>query len=95
VVDLRTLAPLDMDTVAASVEKCGRAVIVEEGWQTGGIGAELCAQIMQRCFDYLDAPLRRVAALDVPVPCSDTLEKAATPDAEKIARAAAEVVRRA
>ena len=50
---------------------------------------------MQRCFDYLDAPLRRVAALDVPVPCSDTLEKAATPDAEKIARAAAEVVRRA
>ena len=95
VIDLRTLAPLDMDTVAASVEKCGRGVVVEEGWQTGGIGAELCTQIMERCFDYLDAPLRRVAALDVPVPCSDVLEKAATPDWEKIGRAAAEVVRRA
>jgi len=92
VVDLRTLAPLDLDTVTLSVEKTGRVVVVEEGWLTGGIGAEIVARIMDRCFDYLEAPPKRVAALDVPVPASRTLEEAATPDYQDIAKAVAEVV---
>jgi len=92
VVDLRCLAPLDMATVATSVEGTGRAVIAEEGWRTGGVGAELAARIMEECFDLLHAPVRRVAALDVPVPCAHSLEQAATPDWEDIGRAAAEVV---
>jgi len=92
VIDLKTLCPLDMATVQRSVEKCGRAVVAEEGWRTGGIAAEISAQIMERCFDYLQAPIRRVAALDVPVPCSEPLERAATPDWERIGRAAADIV---
>jgi len=91
VVDLRTLAPLDTDAVARSVEKTGRLVVVEEGWVTGGIGAEVVARVVERCFDYLQAPPRRVAALDVPVPASRVLEQAATPDYSDIARAAAAV----
>ena len=92
-IDLRTLAPMDIDTVAASVEKTGRVVVVEEGHLTGGIGAEVVARATEACFDYLSAPPKRVAALDVPVPASMVLEKAATPDWESIGRAAAEVVR--
>ena len=92
VVDLRSLSPLDMDTVTASVEKCGRVVVVEEGHLTGGVGAEVGARIMERCFDFLEAPIRRVAALDVPVPASVVLERAATPDWEDIGRAAVEIV---
>lgn len=92
VIDLRTLCPLDMETVAASVEKTGRVVIAEEGWLTGGIGAEITARITEECFGYLEAPPRRVAAIDTPVPASRVLEKKATPDYEDIGRAAAEVV---
>ncbi len=93
VVDLRCLAPLDMDTVAASVEKTGRVVAIEEGNLTGGVAAEIIARVVDECFDYLDAAPRRVAALDVPVPASRVLEQAATPDFQDIARAAAEVLR--
>lgn len=85
VVDLRTLAPLDMETVEASVVKTGRAVIVEEGCLTGGVGSELVARIVDTCFDYLNAPVRRVAGEDVPVPCADSLEQAALPNAARIA----------
>ena len=92
VIDLRTIAPLDAATVTESVNKTGRVVVAEEGWLTGGIGAELVAQIAEKCFDYLSAPPRRVAAADVPVPASRTLEAAATPDAASIATAAAELV---
>ncbi len=92
VIDLRTIAPLDAATVTESVKRTGRVVVAEEGWLTGGIGAELVAQIAEECFDYLSAPPRRVAAADVPVPASRTLEAAATPDAGNIARAAAELV---
>lgn len=93
VVDLRCLAPLDMDTVAASVEKTGRVVAIEEGNLTGGVAAEIVARIVDECFDYLEAAPRRVAALDVPVPASYVLEQAATPDWQDIARTAAEVMR--
>jgi pyruvate/2-oxoglutarate/acetoin dehydrogenase E1 component len=92
VVDLRTLAPLDMETVAGAVTATGRVVVAEEGWRTGGVGAELAARIAEACFDYLEAPVRRVAAADVPVPCAQSLEQAATPDWRDIARAAMEVI---
>ena len=92
VLDLRSLCPLDMAAISESVTKCGRVVVAEEGHRTGGIGAEITARIVESCFDYLEAPVRRVAALDVPVPASRVLENAATPDWEDIGRAAVEVV---
>lgn len=93
VIDLRTLAPLDMDTVAASVEKTGRALVVTEDCLTAGVSAEITARILEECFDFLQAPVRRVAAADAPVPCADILEKAALPDAQKIVDAAAKLLR--
>ena len=93
VIDLRTLAPMDTETVAASVEKTGRLVVAEEGCLTGGVGAEIVARLTAECFDTLQAPPRRVAALDIPVPASRTLEVAAIPDWQSIGRATAEVVR--
>ncbi|MEI6502537.1 MAG: transketolase C-terminal domain-containing protein, partial [Armatimonadota bacterium] len=92
VVDLRTLAPLDVDTIATSVEKTGRVVVVEEGTFTGGVGAELVAQVVEHCFDYLQAPPKRVAAADCPVPSSRLLEQAVIPDYRAIAQGVAEVV---
>ncbi len=92
VVDLRTLAPLDMGTVIESVGNTGRVLIVEEGWLTGGVGAEIAARVADECFEYLEAPPRRVAAADAPVPASRVLEDAATPGYADIARAAAALV---
>lgn len=92
VVDLRTLAPLDADTIAASVEKTGRALIVCEDCRTAGVSAEIMARVMEECFDFLRAPVRRVAAADTPVPCADNLEKAALPDAQTIADAAVKLL---
>lgn len=79
VIDLRTLKPLDMATVSESVQKTNRAVIVHEACRTGGFGAELASRIMEDVFDYLDAPVKRVAAKDVPVPFSPPLEDAVLP----------------
>jgi pyruvate/2-oxoglutarate/acetoin dehydrogenase E1 component len=92
VVDLRTLAPLDIDTVAASVEKTGRAIIVAEDCKTAGVSAEVMARVVEECFDFLQAPVRRVAAADAPLPCSDVLERAALPDAQKIIDAAVQLL---
>jgi pyruvate dehydrogenase E1 component beta subunit len=86
VVDLRSLRPLDRDTVCASVRKTSRAVIVEDDWLSYGIGAELAATIQEGAFDYLDAPVRRVAAAEVPLPYAKPLELAALPDAGAITR---------
>jgi len=92
VVDLRCLSPLDIDTVVSSVTETGRVVVAEEGWRTGGVGAELAARIGETCFDYLESPIRRVAAADVPVPCARSLEQAATPDWRDIAQAVMDVI---
>ncbi len=92
VIDLRSLSPLDIDTVTESVQRTGRAVLVEEGNRACGIAAEVGCQIAEQVYDYLEAPLRRVTALDIPVPCSAALEAAALPDADKIARAVTELV---
>ncbi len=84
VIDPRTLRPLDLDTIVASVRKTNRAVIVEEGWPHGGVGANLAALIQEQAFDYLDAPVGRVTGADVPMPYSKPLEQAAMPHEEHI-----------
>ncbi|MBI5129776.1 MAG: pyruvate dehydrogenase complex E1 component subunit beta [Rhodopseudomonas palustris] len=88
VIDLRTLRPLDTETIVASVKKTGRAVAVEEGWQQNGVGAELAARIMEHAFDYLDAPVKRVSGKDVPMPYAANLEKLALPSVAEVVEAA-------
>jgi pyruvate dehydrogenase E1 component beta subunit len=88
VIDLRTIRPLDTDTIIASVKKTGRAVTVEEGWQQSGVGAEIAARIMEHAFDYLDAPVARVSGKDVPMPYAANLEKLALPSVAEVVEAA-------
>jgi pyruvate dehydrogenase E1 component beta subunit len=88
VIDLRTLRPMDTDTLVASVKKTGRAVTVEEGWQQNGVGAEIAARLMEHAFDYLDAPVARVSGKDVPMPYAANLEKLALPSAAEVVEAA-------
>jgi pyruvate dehydrogenase E1 component beta subunit len=88
VIDLRTLRPLDTDTLVASVRKTGRAVTVEEGWQQSGVGAEVAARLMEHAFDYLDAPVLRVSGKDVPMPYAANLEKLALPSVTEVIAAA-------
>jgi pyruvate dehydrogenase E1 component beta subunit len=87
VIDLRTLRPLDIDTVIQSVKKTNRAVMVEDDWKFGGFGGEIAAQIMERAFDWLDAPVARVSGKDVPMPYNRDLEFAALPSEEDAADA--------
>lgn len=87
VVDLRTLRPLDRDTIKASIARTHHAVVVNEGWRFCGYAAELSATIMESCFDDLDAPVERVATHDIPIPYSEPLESTVLPDAAKIAAA--------
>jgi pyruvate dehydrogenase E1 component beta subunit len=86
VVDLRSLRPLDRPLICASVRKTGRAVVLEDDWLSYGIGAEIASTIQEGAFDYLDAPVRRVAAAEVPLPYSKPLESAALPDAADLTR---------
>jgi pyruvate dehydrogenase E1 component beta subunit len=88
VIDVRTLRPLDTDTIVASVMKTGRCVVVEEGWQQSGVGAEISARLMERAFDYLDAPVARVSGKDVPMPYAANLEKLALPSVAEVIEAA-------
>jgi pyruvate dehydrogenase E1 component beta subunit len=88
VIDPRTLRPLDLDTIVESVRKTNRAVIVEEGWPHGGVGANLATLITEQAFDHLDAPVQRVTGADVHMPYSKRLEQAAIPHAEHVVSAA-------
>ncbi len=88
VIDPRTLRPLDLDTIVESIKKTNRAVIAEEGWPHGGVGANLAALIQEQAFDYLDAPVGRVTGADVPMPYSKPLEQAAMPHEEHVVQAA-------
>lgn len=92
IIDLRSLRPLDMTTVLASVARTHRAVIVDEGWRTGSLAAEVSAQIMERGFYDLDAPVGRVCSVEVPMPYPKHLEDAALPQPDKIVAAVREVV---
>jgi len=92
VIDLRTLLPLDLESLLQSIHKTNRAVIVHEGCRRGGIGAEIASNIMEEAFDFLDAPVQRVGTLDVPIPYSEPLEKAVIPDEEDIMTAVKKVL---
>ena len=94
VIDPRTLRPLDLDTILASVRKTNRCVVVEEGWPHGGVGANLAALIAEHAFDDLDAPVARVSGADVPMPYSKPLEDIAFPHEPQIVEAAARRRRR-
>jgi pyruvate dehydrogenase E1 component beta subunit len=84
VVDLRTIRPMDIDTVIASVKKTGRCVTVEEGWPQSGVGAEIVSQLMEKAFDWLDAPVIRITGKDVPMPYAANLEKLALPTVQDV-----------
>ena len=93
IIDLRTIRPLDEDSIVTSVEKTNRLITVEEGWPTAGVGAEISAMIMERAFDYLDAPVVRIGGSDVPLPYAANLESQALPQAGDIAEAARQLCR--
>jgi len=88
VIDLRTLKPMDSETIIESVKKTGRLVTVEEGWKQSGVGAEIAARVMEEAFDYLDAPVARVTGKDVPMPYAANLEKLALPSVAEVVEAA-------
>jgi pyruvate dehydrogenase E1 component beta subunit len=87
-VDLRTLRPLDLSLALESIRKTNRAIVVEEGWRSGGLGAEIAASLQEQAFHWLDAPIARVAALEVPMPYAKNLERATLPFAEDVIEAA-------
>jgi pyruvate dehydrogenase E1 component beta subunit len=91
VIDLRTLKPMDTETIIASVKKTGRLVTVEEGWRQSGVGAEIAARVMEQAFDWLDAPVLRVTGKDVPMPYAANLEKLALPSVAEVVDAAKSV----
>ena len=84
VIDLRTLLPLDYDTVIASIEKTGRVIVVHEACKRGGMGSDIVAEINERAFDLLDAPPLRVGALNIPIPYNAVLESAVLPDVSDV-----------
>ena len=88
VIDLRTLRPLDIETVLASVQKTNRIVTVEEAWPVCSVGSEICAQVVEHAFDYLDAPPTKVSGVDVPMPYAASLEKLALPNTARVVAAA-------
>jgi pyruvate dehydrogenase E1 component beta subunit len=92
IVDLRTLRPLDMEPVLESFKKTNRAVIVEEGWRSFGVGAEVASRIYEEAFDYVDAPIQRVAQKEVPLPYNRSLEQLALPQTEDVIQAVKEVL---
>ena len=92
VIDLRTLVPLDMDTIIESVAKTHRVIVANDGYRNCGFAAEVMARIMEQAFDYLDAPVMRVTSEDVPIPCSEALEQVALISADKIATTARELL---
>lgn len=95
VVDLRSLRPLDRETITASVRKTNRALVVDEGWLSYGVNAEIAATISEQAFDYLDAPVRRLGGAEVPMPYSKVLERAAMPSVDDVVTAARELLGRA
>jgi pyruvate dehydrogenase E1 component beta subunit len=92
VVDLRSLRPLDVETVVESIKKTGHGLIVHEGWKKYGAGAEIAAQIQEHAFDYLDHPIERITGAEVPLPYAKSLEKAALPSLNHVIDTARRIV---
>ena len=86
VIDLRSIRPIDWEPIVDSVRKTSRCVVVEEGWSTYGVTAEVAAGVQERCFDYLDAPIRRLGGAQVPMPYNQQLERVSIPTSEDIKR---------
>jgi pyruvate dehydrogenase E1 component beta subunit len=91
-IDLRSIRPLDWKTLGDSVKRTGRCLVIEEGWPTYGVGAEIAAGLQERCFDYLDAPVARLGGAEVPMPYAKDLERAAIPSVDDIVRQALRLV---
>jgi pyruvate dehydrogenase E1 component beta subunit len=94
IVDLRTVRPIDYETIIASVKKTNRLVVVEEAWPLASISSEIAFNVQKNAFDYLDAPVRRVTTADVPLPYAPTLIDASLPNLEKVVKAVKEVMYR-
>ncbi len=94
VIDIRTLQPLDLDTIIESVNRTSRLVIASDDVKTGGVGSEICAAVVESAFDYLDAPIMRVACPEIPVPFSPSLEQMYMPNADKIVQAVNRIIGR-
>jgi pyruvate dehydrogenase E1 component beta subunit len=92
IIDLRSLRPLDMEPVITSFQKTNRAVVVEEGWRSYGVGSEISSRIYEEAFDYVDAPIERVAQKEVPLPYNANLEQAALPQVADVIKAVKEVL---
>lgn len=92
IIDLRSLRPLDTDKAVASVKKTNRAIVLEEDWRSYGAGAEITARLQEEAFDYLDAPIRRIAQVEAPIPYAKNLEQAMLPTAEHLVKAARELL---
>ena len=92
IVDLRTLRPLDMEPVIESFKKTNRAVVVEEGWPSYGVGSEIVTRIYEQAFDFVDAPIKRIAQKEVPLPYNRTLEQSAIPQVDDIVKGVKEVL---
>jgi pyruvate dehydrogenase E1 component beta subunit len=92
IIDLRTLRPLDTRPIVESVQKTNRLVVVEEGWRAYGVGAEIASRVTELAFDYLDAPVRRVAQAEVPLPYNQRLEQMALPQVENVVDAVKDVL---
>ena len=88
VIDLRTLKPMDIESIIESVKKTGRLVTIEEGWRQSGVGAEIAASVSEQAFDWLDAPILRVTGKDVPMPYAANLEKLALPSVAEVVASA-------
>ena len=93
-VDIRSLRPLDRETIVNSVKKTGRAIVFEEDWRSYGIGAEIAATVQEEAFDYLDAPIKRIANLEIPLPYSKPLETAALTGTKQLVEAINELAPR-
>ncbi len=93
IIDIRTLVPLDEDTILESVKKTNRMLVVDEGYSTCGVGAEIITRVQEKAFDFLDVPMLRIHSLDVPIPFSPTLENAVLPNSEKIAEVSIKMMR--
>jgi pyruvate dehydrogenase E1 component beta subunit len=91
VIDPRTIKPLDIESIIASVRKTNRLVVAEESHAFAGVGAEISHQVMENAFDYLDAPIKRISTVEAPMPYAKNLETAALPSVEKIVSAVKEV----
>ena len=92
IIDIRTIKPLDVNTIVKSIKKTNRCIVVEQGWSQSGVSSEIISVIMENAFDWLDAPVKRVTGKDVPMPYAENLEKLALPSLDELVAAVKELI---